>query len=107
MLEEEKDEAPDPTASQERKHIENLILRDTWKSSCCGGEKTVSRACLQFSFQAGITIAILIFCFYQLGSRADPENTAVYFSLISSLISLYISPPTLGTPLQDGQKERL
>jgi len=89
-------EPPLPSPERERRRIENKLLKESWRSPCCGGTATFSKAFLHFTIQAVITLAILTFCMYQLGSQVDPDNTAVYFSMISSMITLYITPPQLG-----------
>lgn len=88
------DEAkPDVSPEEERKHIENDILKNTWRSPCCGQEAACSKSLLVFALQAGIVAVILIFCMAQLVYASDPENKAVYFSLISSLVTLYLPSP--------------
>ena len=93
--EENLDEAA-AAAEVETKRIENMLLKDTWRSECCGGERSVSRTMVTFIMQGTITVAILCFCFFQLGTKNDEQNASVYFSLISALITLYVTPPAPG-----------
>lgn len=44
--------------------------------------------------QAFISIAVLLFCMAQLAFDRDTENKAVYFSLLSGMVTLYINPPS-------------
>ena len=44
-----------------------------------------------------ITLAILIFSMIQIATNPSDNNT-IYFSLISSIMTLYIPSPVLGVP---------
>lgn len=78
---------------RERKHIENEILRGTWKSTCCGRDRSCSKALVILMLQSAIAFMVLVFCMLQLALALDPENKAVYFSLISSLVTLFLPSP--------------
>jgi len=86
----------DLALSKEEAEVE--LLKDTWRSPCCGKTQNLSKAFLQFLMQAIISILIIGFCMFQLATKADPDNAAVYFSLISSMITLYVSPPVRTKP---------
>lgn len=83
----------DNNADEERKHIENEILKNTWRSPCCGQDQACSKSLLVFLLQALIALLVLLFCMVQLSYALDPDNKAVYFSLISSLVTLYLPSP--------------
>ena len=46
-----------------------------------------------------ITLAILIFSMIQIATNSSDNNT-IYFSLISSIMTLYIPSPVLGAPVK-------
>ena len=81
------------TPEEERKHIENEILKNTWTSPCCGQDRACSKSLLVFLMQGVIALSVLLFCMLQLAYAMDPDNKAVYFSLISSLVTLYLPSP--------------
>lgn len=99
--------APTPFDA-ERRHIENMILKESWRSPCCGQNASFSKALVQYIVQGIISVALLSFCMYQLAAKSDPDNTAVYFSLLSSMVTLYVPAPyqthLLGGVEPDGAK---
>ena len=100
-----------PRSKQEEQDLNRLEkqlrlqkLRDTLDSSCCGRDKKCSKSLLQFIMQALISILVLVFCMIQLAFDRDSDNTAVYFSLLSSLVTLYVSPPSATSTFQLDKK---
>ena len=58
--------------------------------SCC---MVMDKRALDFFCKMFIILSVLIFSFYNLAMKAD--HSEIYFSLISSIISLFMSPPQL------------
>lgn len=63
--------------------------------TCCSKS---SKSFIKFLFTCIILMIVLLFSMFQLILKKDAENTAVYFSLISSIISLFIPPPQINHP---------
>ena len=79
------------SSSDDNKQADDEI----WRSKCCGDDGTViSKPCLQWTLQALISLAVLSFCGAQL-ARGEKENESIYFSLISSILTLHIPAPLL------------
>lgn len=91
------------TPEEERKHIENDILKNTWKSPCCGQDRVCSKPLLVFLMQGVIALIVLLFCMAQLAIAADPDNKAVYFSIISSLVTLFLPSPLATGKLENSK----
>lgn len=62
---------------------------------CCSGSTSVGFVKYVATFT--ITIAILIFSMIQIASNPQDNNT-IFFSLISSILTLYIPSPALPKP---------
>lgn len=58
--------------------------------SCC---IAVDKRALDFFCKIFIIFSVLIFSFYNLATNTD--HAEIYFSLISSIISLFMTPPKL------------
>ena len=58
---------------------------------CCSKS---SKAFIKYVSTVMMSVIVLIFCIVMVALHPDSDNT-IYFSLISSIISLYINPPTL------------
>jgi hypothetical protein len=67
---------------------------DNWISTCCGTQKVISKGFTQYILQAFISLFVLSWSCYQISKNND--NLEIYFSLISSILSLYITPPSMG-----------
>lgn len=72
-------------------HIDNDDDNLKEYNICCSKS---SIGFIHFSSQVTIFILILIFCFIQIYKNNDKDNT-VYFSLISSIMALFIPPPSI------------
>ena len=60
-------------------------------SVCCSKS---SKAFIKYVSTVMMSVIVLIFCIVMVALNPDADNT-IYFSLISSIISLYINPPTI------------
>ena len=60
-------------------------------SVCCSKS---SKAFIKYVSTVMMSVIVLIFCIVMVALNPDDDNT-IYFSLISSIISLYINPPTI------------
>lgn len=60
-------------------------------SICCSKS---SKAFIKYVSTVMMSVIVLIFCIVMVALNPDDDNT-IYFSLISSIISLYINPPTI------------
>ncbi len=60
-------------------------------SVCCSKS---SKAFIKYVSTVMMSVIVLIFCIVMVALNPDSDNT-IYFSLISSIISLYINPPTI------------
>ena len=63
---------------------------DSWKI-CCSNS---SSQFIKFTITAIDCFSIMIFSMYMISSNPEKDNS-IYFSLISSILSLYIPSPTL------------
>lgn len=73
-----------------------------WRSKCCNSEDgtEISRSCLTYSLTSIISIVVLVFSLYQLGSDEEEDSlTPLWISLVSSIGSLHVP-----SPLQYGKK---
>lgn len=86
--------SPPSRLGRQEREVKLEKERDAWESQCCGQNKKCSKQLLQFIMQAFISIAVLLFCMAQLAFDRDTENKAVYFSLLSGMVTLYINPPS-------------
>lgn len=86
--------SPTSRLGREEREVKIEKERDSWESTCCGRTKKCSKHLLQFIMQAFISVTVLLFCMAQLALDRDTENKAVYFSLLSGMVTLYINPPT-------------
>lgn len=86
--------SPKSRLAREEREVKIEKERDSWESTCCGKTKKCSKHLLQFIMQAFISVTVLLFCMAQLALDRDTENKAVYFSLLSGMVTLYINPPT-------------
>lgn len=58
---------------------------------CCSKS---SKAFIKYVSTVLMSVIVLIFCIVMVALNPNNDNT-IYFSLISSIISLYINPPTI------------
>ena len=61
-----------------------------WKI-CCSRS---SAQFIQFAITAFVCFSVLLFSMIMIINNPDNDNT-IYFSLISSILSLYMTPPNL------------
>jgi len=59
--------------------------------TCCSHS---SKEFIKYIVTVGISIIVLIFCLFMIASKPEEDNS-IYFSLLSSIISLYVPSPTL------------
>ena len=58
---------------------------------CCSKS---SKAFIKYVSTVMMSVIVLIFCIVMVALNTDADNT-IYFSLISSIITLYVNPPTI------------
>ena len=73
---------------------------DNGSVMCCS--KT-NKNFLKYLFTCVILLIVLLFSIIQVAMRNDTTNNAVYFSLISSIISIFIPPPHMDQHPQNQQ----
>lgn len=61
-------------------------------SKCCAGE--ISKALLRFIVTTFIAVSLLFFAMYKLTGNVSGEEKALYYSLLSSCIAIYLPAPT-------------
>jgi hypothetical protein len=61
-------------------------------SKCCSGQ--VSKALLRFVVTTFIALSLLFFAMYKLSTNVSGEEKALYYSLLSTCIAIYLPPPT-------------
>ena len=66
---------------------------ETWISACCGAEKKISKGFMKWLIQVVISLFVLVWSAIQI-SLTD-ENKEIYFSLISTIVGLYLPSPDL------------
>ena len=67
-----------------------------WRSKCCNREDgtEVSRSCLTYTLTSVISIVVLVFSLYQLGSDTEEDSlTPLWISLVSSIGALHVPSP--------------
>jgi len=69
----------------------NSDENDTWISQCCKTEKKLSKGFLKWIVQVSISITILVWSLFQISTTED--NREIYFSLISTIIGIYLPSP--------------
>lgn len=65
-------------------------------SKCCSGQ--VSKALLRFLVTTFIVLSLLFFAMYKLSTDASGEEKALYYSLLSTCIAIYLPAPTPHEP---------
>jgi len=73
----------DETQEDRDEHIQ-------WKT-CCSNS---SKAFIKYIFTISISVMILLFSAVMIVLNPDDDNS-IYFSLISSIMTLYVSPPNM------------
>lgn len=61
-------------------------------SKCCSGQ--VSKALLRFVVTTFIALSLLFFAMYKLSTNVSGEEKALYYSLLSTCIAIYLPAPT-------------
>ena len=75
----------------EDKHIDNDIDTSKEWSTCCSNS---SVNFIKYITTVSMSVIVLIFCIVMIYSNPQNDNS-IYFSLLSSIISIYIPNPTL------------
>ncbi len=78
---------------QEQPHEVKLDVNETAEeySVCCS---RTSVGFVRYSATYSITLAVMIFSMIQIAAKPE-ENNTIFFSLISSILTLYIPSPAL------------
>lgn len=64
---------------------------NTWKICCSQSDPDA----LKFLVMIGISFIILMFCIFELSTKPESPDRTIYFSILSSVISMWIQPPQL------------
>ena len=64
-------------------------------SLCCSKS---SKSFIKYITTVCMSVIVMVFCIVMIYSNPENDNS-IYFSLISSIISLYIPAPTLERPI--------
>lgn len=62
----------------------------TWDTCCSHSSKSF----IKYITTVLMSVLILLFCIYMIANNPDNDNS-IYFSLLSSILTLYIPAPTL------------
>lgn len=76
---------------EEDKHIDNDIDTSKVWNTCCSHS---SVNFIKYITTVSMSVIVLIFCIVMIYSNPQNDNS-IYFSLLSSIISIYIPNPTL------------
>lgn len=76
-----------------KKDLEKQNTEDTWISTCCRNEKKISKGFMKWLIQVLISLFVLIWSCYQIST--NNENLEIYFSLVSTIIGLYLPAPNM------------
>lgn len=68
-----------------------------YRSCCLEMDKRV----LDFICKMSVIVLVLLFCIYKLLNDNGGEPREIYFSLISSIVTLFIKPPSIGNSRQE------
>lgn len=60
-------------------------------SKCCSGQ--VSKALLRFLVTTFIALSLLFFAMFKLSTNVSGEEKALYYSLLSTCIAIYLPAP--------------
>ena len=77
---------------EETKHLHTVNTDDdiTWDTCCSHSSKSF----IKYITTVLMSVIILLFCIYMIAINPDNDNS-IYFSLMSSILTLYIPAPTL------------
>jgi len=82
----------------ENKHIDvkndEIDINDEkeWHTCCSHSSKEF----IKYIITVSISMIVLIFCLFMISINPNDDNS-IYFSLISSIVSVYIPSPTMKT----------
>jgi hypothetical protein len=76
--------------TDEVKHVHMNDDEITWNTCCSHSSKSF----IKYITTVLMSIIVLLFCIYMIASNPDNDNS-IYFSLLSSILTLYIPAPTL------------
>jgi hypothetical protein len=66
----------------------------TWRSTCCGREKTCSQGFVKYTVQISLSLLALVFSMYMITSE-EAGQREVWISTFSTIIGLHIPNPKL------------
>lgn len=66
----------------------------TWRSTCCGREKTCSQGFVKYTVQILLSVLALLFSMYMITSEPSGQRE-VWISTFSTIIGLHIPNPKL------------
>lgn len=78
----------------ERKRIENIVLLDTWTSTCCGRDKVIPKSFLKYIIQITFSLLAMVFSIYMI-TTSNVGEREVWISTFSTIIGLHIPNPKL------------
>ena len=71
-------------------HLDNIEDEKEWRL-CCSHS---SKAFIKYIVMVVISVIVLLFSIFMIVNNPEKDNS-IYFSLISSILSLYVPAPTL------------
>ena len=71
-------------------HLDNIDDETEWRL-CCSHS---SKAFIKYIVMVVISVIVLLFSIFMIINNPEKDNS-IYFSLISSILSLYVPAPTL------------
>jgi len=63
---------------------------------CCSN---TSPDALRFIIMCVISLAVLSFCLYELAAKPESNDRAIYWSMLSTIVSIWVPSPSLGVEL--------
>lgn len=70
----------------------DAVVDPVYISKCCSGQ--ISKGLLRFAVTTFIAISLLFFAMYKLSGQSSGEEKALYYSLLSTCIAIYLPAPT-------------
>ena len=67
------------------------VVDDVEWQICCSHS---SKSFVKYMVTVAMSIIVLVFSIFMIGTNSEKDNS-IYFSLLSSIITLYIPPPSL------------
>ena len=69
---------------------------ETWQLCCSGTDANA----MKFLVMVAFSFIVLCFTIFELSTKPESPDRAIYFSILSSVVSIWMSPPQLKRPPQ-------